>query len=502
MPARRRRGTLGAVPDAPRRAVLYIRVSALMGRVEGSEEFHSPDMQRAAMERHITPLGMRVVDTVADIDVSGQTFNRAGLDRIRELASAHAIDAVAIYDLSRLGRDVAESLTFIRWLRDRGVTVISTKERIDDSTQGQFMLGQFLLLAELYGRQIGDRWAEIIERRATLGHHHGPPPLGYTKDDRLMVPDPILGAAVTEVFNRYAAGHTIAEITRGFSERRGRLTQGVNIKRMLGNPVYRGKVVHHGQVADGLHEPLVDQATWDTVQTRLDRDRRTVTKHLAPSYSLGGLVYCGASEHDHHLSRHDDVDQRKRWAHVPWRDRPKVQRLRCGYRANNRGAGCWGIGSPTLSDLEDLVLARIKAFLGDLQADHTAIAEKTARKTRAGVDQARLTRELARTRDALGRLATEWALRDLTDEEFQAARESLRRVERGLVAQLDAVSDVAASLSPARTIKAIETLLRLWPDATIPERNRMLRAVIRRVTVYRATRYHEPLDGRVVCEFL
>lgn len=476
-----------------------------MGRVEGSEEFHSPEMQRAAMERHVTPLGMRIVDTVADIDVSGQNFNRAGLDRIRELASGRAIDTVAIYDLSRLGRDVAESLTFIRWLRQHGVSVISTKERIDDSTQGQFMLGQFLLLAELYGRQIGDRWAEIIERRANLGHHHGPPPLGYRKEDRRMVPDPIMAPLVTEVFQRYAAGHSIVDIVTGFSAKRGRTTQGITIKRMLYNPVYRGKVLRHGQIAaDGLHEPIVDVDTWEAVQARLQRDRRTVAKHLAPSHALVGLLYCGAADPDepHHLQRHDDVDQRNRWADVPWKDRPKVSRLRCGYRANNRGLGCWGIGSPTIAEVERIVLEQTRAFLGDLKTDHAAIAEKLARKTRAGVDQARLARELARTRDALARLATEWALRELTDAEFQAARESLRAAEQGLAAQLDSATDVATSLSPAKTISAIETLLRLWPDATVGERNRMLRVVVKKVTVFAATRYREPLDGRVACEFL
>lgn len=153
-----------------------MRVSALMGR-EG-ETFHSPDLQTAALRRHVGPLGLREVGVVSDLDRTGRTFSREGLDEIRRMVDAGQVDVVAVYDLSRLGRNVREALEFIKWLDDRGVSVVSTVEKIDDSPEGKFFLTQFLGMAQLYSDQIGRRWAEVIAARARQGHHHSGVPRG------------------------------------------------------------------------------------------------------------------------------------------------------------------------------------------------------------------------------------------------------------------------------------------------------------------------------------
>jgi site-specific DNA recombinase len=42
------------------------------------------------------------------------------------------------------------------------------------------------------------------------------------------------------------------------------------LHRILSNPIYLGRLTHKGEVHDGLHDPIVDQKTWDEVQ-RLQR---------------------------------------------------------------------------------------------------------------------------------------------------------------------------------------------------------------------------------------
>src|SRR5690242_4267650 len=102
------------VPDKSGRVVLYARVSALMDR--GGDNFHSPTVQVTAMRR-ITA-GMREVAVIEDLDASGRNFERDGINRIRRMAERGEIDALAVYDVSRLGRNVRESLTFLADLAD------------------------------------------------------------------------------------------------------------------------------------------------------------------------------------------------------------------------------------------------------------------------------------------------------------------------------------------------------------------------------------------------
>lgn len=465
--ARRRNGTA----PAPTRVVLYVRVSALMGRA--GDTFHSPDMQRAALERHVEPLGMAVVDTIEDIDVTGQTFSRAGLDQLRELVEDRQVDAVGLYDLSRLGRNVMESLTFIAWLQERGVTVLSTKEQIDDTPTGQFMLTQFLAMAQLQGDQIGQRWAEIVERRAGRGLHHGTAPLGYRWVDKRMVPDGVVGTAVTEVFERYADGWAVTEILAAFSRSRGQRTARRTLKGMLSNPVYLGKVTLHGQLYDGLHDALVDGHTWDLVAARLERDRSTPSRALEVTHALSGLLVCDTC--DAKLGRENPMIR----SHGR-----RIQRVYCRRATSGDGAWrCTGIGTPRYEPVEAEVLRQTCAYLEKLKSSHAARVAARARKAAAGSDERVLRRQLEKTKEALGRLALSLAKEQITDAEHAAAVKDLRGEERALGARLAEARSVVAAPQPAEAAVAVETLGLLWPKASAPERNLMLRKVVRQVRV-------------------
>lgn len=120
----------------PRRQVSYIRVSALMGR--GGEQFHSPDLQLQAIREMAGRTQAIEVAVVQDIDRTGRDFNREGIRQVMAMARNHEIDVVGFYDLSRFGRNLAESLGHIRELHDLGVSVASTVENFDDSPEGQF----------------------------------------------------------------------------------------------------------------------------------------------------------------------------------------------------------------------------------------------------------------------------------------------------------------------------------------------------------------------------
>lgn len=482
-----RRRALRAVPDQPR-VLLYVRVSALMGRAVGSEQFHSPATQLEAMRRAVHNVGAREVAVVEDLDRSGQNFAREGIDKIRAMVEAGDIDVVAVYDLSRLGRNLAESLTFVRWLRDHNVSVMSSQEKIDSTPEGQFSLGIFLNLAELYGAQVGRRWAEIIERRARTGKHHGIVPQGYRRVDRQLVVDE-LGPAVADMFRAYADGDYLSDIQRRFGEARGRPVRRNVVKEMLGNPVYRGRVVVHTQLghvvdADGEHDPLVDEATWERVQRRIARDRRVAPRTLEPQYSLTGLVWCAHCEGATQVMNHVE------------RAGVRVRRLRCA-RQVQRG-DCEGAGTPLYGEVEAAVLAAVAGFGGELKGNPAARAAEKARRTRAGVDSATLARELAAVRDALGKVTQRWAKGGMPDVAYEQAMAGLSEQMASLSEQLGRAQDEVAAPEPDRMVALIDDLLELWPDMTEAERNRALRDVLVKVRVRRSAYFREPERLRLV----
>lgn len=478
MPAR----NLRAVPDKPSRVLLYVRVSALMGR--GGEDFHSPDVQTSAMRRAIAPAGLREVGVVEDIDQTGRHFNREGIDQIKAMADARQIDAIAVYDLSRLGRNVREALEFIEYLAERGVGVLSASENIDTSTpSGKLMLQQFLSFAEFYSNTVGRNWSAIIVRRAEQGLGHGRP-LGYIKKDLALHVHPVDGPAVAEAFRKYAAGRPIGEISRELAAAIGRTVYTNQLKKQLRRDVYRGKVVIHGRVLPGRHEPLVDEETWQLVQDRIARERTVPSRHLGPTWSLVGIIFC---PQDHPLYRRPTANRP---------GGPKINRLECGRGRSTSSETCT-IGQPPLDAVEAEVLRQVAEYVRLLRDDVGAQAEKRARAAAARVEKATLGEQLKRVRSAMARIAKEWALLRLTDDVYEETMAELRESETALLTSIASADQVVQLPTPAQMASAGEQLLAMWPEMTVSEKGRALRVVVRRVVVRAPARWREPVGDRV-----
>jgi DNA invertase Pin-like site-specific DNA recombinase len=433
-------------------------------------------VQLAAIRRATAPAGLREVAVIEDIDRTGRHFERAGIEQIRRMALARQIDALAVYDVSRLGRNVKESLAFLAWLAEQGVTILSASEQVDTSTPaGRLMLTNMLAIAEYRSDEIGRSWSGTIARRAERGQHHGRN-LGYQKANKQMVPDPVLGPAVAEVFRRYATGEPIGEITGYLSAVRGKAMHTANVKKLLRSPVYRGMVVAGDEVLPGTHEPLVDEVTWRRVQDRLAADAGTPPRHLAPTWSLVGLVECPQG---HKLQRQGD-------------------RLVCGMgRGDVKGGVCEGVGRPLLDRVESEVLRQVAVYASRLRTDHGARMARQARVAAGRRDRGVLERQVSEARAGMVRLAKNHALSPLPDEVYRQAMGELRQAERTAAAELARMGPVEPPVDPMVVADGVDALLEFWPEMLPAEQGQALRALVERVVVRPAARWREPEKDRV-----
>lgn len=98
-----------------------------------------------------------VTKTFSDV-MSGARDDRPGLADL--LAYVRDGDAVVVWKLDRLGRNMLHVLQTVKDLTDRGVTLVSTSDGIDSSTAaGRMMIGVLGSLAEYERELITERTA-------------------------------------------------------------------------------------------------------------------------------------------------------------------------------------------------------------------------------------------------------------------------------------------------------------------------------------------------------
>ena len=134
----------------------------------------STEHQETARQQEI--MGNYKVDRIFSEKLSGANTDRpqlrAMLDYVREG------DTLYVESISRLGRSTKDLLNIIDTLNDKGVTLISHKEKIDtDTPTGKFMLTVFAALSQLEREQLKQRQREGIEIAKAQGKYTGRKPL-------------------------------------------------------------------------------------------------------------------------------------------------------------------------------------------------------------------------------------------------------------------------------------------------------------------------------------
>lgn len=144
---------------------------ALIGYARVSTEEQNEDRQIAMFEE-------KGVDDYFLDKLSGKDTNRPQLKAM--LGYVRKGDVVVVSDFSRLARSTTDMLQIVKELTDKGVALISIKEKVDtDTPQGRFMLTIFAALAELERETILQRQRDGIAIAKMQGKYKGRQPIPY-----------------------------------------------------------------------------------------------------------------------------------------------------------------------------------------------------------------------------------------------------------------------------------------------------------------------------------
>lgn len=276
----------------------YARVST-----DNQLENYSIEEQTARLEAYCAAKGWTLLHTYIDGGYSGGNTDRPALQEMLRAIRENAIDAVVVYKLDRLSRSQKDTLTLIEdELLAHGTDFVSINENFDTSTPfGRAMIGILSVFAQLEKDQITERFTMGRIGRSKAGYFHGGanPPTGYDYVDGLLHVNEYEALQVREIFSMFLAGKSINAIWRYLSAQYTTKWSAAKVRGILTNTLYIGKVHFLGKDYDGIHQPLIDEQTFQAAARLLHSEEREAQKTTSQKnpfragYLLSGLVFCG-----------------------------------------------------------------------------------------------------------------------------------------------------------------------------------------------------------------
>lgn len=309
----------------PLRAVIYTRVS----RDEQVRNF-SLATQLAACQQYANSHDMHVVAELAD-DETGATLDRTGLKELLHLVTTRQVDAVIVYSVDRLHRDLINQVLVRRDIQKAGVAIHYVRRgELKDTPEDRFTDNIEAAVAEYERERIRERTMRGTKGKVESGKVPGGglPKYGYTykgeRRDRELVIDPVQAAIVKEICERYYNGDTVRQLQVDLTERGvptwadlygrrnrkkrqpGEWDQGT-IYDILHDEAYAGtyqafQTRQHNEKQQGRSPDewigvpcpaIISREMWEQNQRRLKQGRKTSPRSMRRFYLLRGRMRCG-----------------------------------------------------------------------------------------------------------------------------------------------------------------------------------------------------------------
>lgn len=283
-------------PDTTTNAVIYARYSS-HGQTEQSIEG-----QLAKGHEYAAAQGYTVVHEYIDRAMTGRNDNREAFQKMLSDTGKHQFQVVIVWKVDRFGRNREEIAFNKHTCKKNGVRVEYVAESLPNSPEAVILESVLEGMAEYYSIQLSQNirrgQLESAKKCQCVG---GSVPLGYTLDsDKHFVIDPQTAPVVKKIFDLYAEGATISEITgqlneQGIRTARKQLFTKNSLTKLLKNEKYIGVYTYKDIVrVEGGVPAIVDESTFDRVQELLKINRRAPSHTWTKvEYLLTDKLFCG-----------------------------------------------------------------------------------------------------------------------------------------------------------------------------------------------------------------
>ncbi len=258
-----------------------------------------------------------------DEGISGTLFvDRPAIQLLLRKAKAKEIDMVVFKSISRLARDLKDSLEIREVFLAHNVRIISVEEGYDSVKAGKNDMAFELwsLFSAQYSRTLSSSITAALAVKVRRGEHIGKIPFGYNRENQKLAIHDEESEVVRKIYSWYTTGWGYKKITNelnrlGIKSKTKKKWQMTSVQRILRNSIYKGTFILNQYtsvkvggkkkqirnpkekwfVFPNHHPAIVDEETWEQANQKNITLRKTKITPWNEFRELARCAVCGSN---------------------------------------------------------------------------------------------------------------------------------------------------------------------------------------------------------------
>ncbi len=262
-------------------AGLYIRVST---EDQAREGFSLPEQEKR-LRAMCEYKGYEIYKLYKDAGISAKTGNyRPAFEELLQDIREKKCNTIVVLKLDRLTRSVFDLEGIMRFLEENNAYLDCANEEINTTnSSGKLVARMLTSVSQNEIERTSERTKFGLVGAIKEGHIPGKNPLGYKRDGKKLVIDPLTKDIVKRIYDLYFEGKSYSNIATIFNQEEvlGKTNwRDTGILRIISNEIYKGdfvsgKAFNKPVYYENVVEPIVSRELWENCQVQKKKNQKS-----------------------------------------------------------------------------------------------------------------------------------------------------------------------------------------------------------------------------------
>src|SRR5574344_22536 len=248
-------------------AGLYIRGST---EDQAREGFSLPEQEKR-LRAMCQYKGYEIYKLYTDAGISDKDMNRPAFEELLQDIREKKCNTIVVLKLDRLTRSVYDMEFIMKFLEENDAYLDCANEEINTTNSSGKMVARLLTtVSQNEIERTSERTKVGLAGAIKEGHIPGKNPLGYKRDGKKLVIDPLTKDIVKRIYDLYFEGKSYSNIATIFNQEEvlGKTNwRDTGILRIISNEIYKGdfvsgKTFNKPVYYENVVEPIISKELW------------------------------------------------------------------------------------------------------------------------------------------------------------------------------------------------------------------------------------------------